>query len=186
MFKGFTHKLSLNASTVITFVAALGYLAYLNSTSPDKVGDQLPLVLAAAGAVARLLYQVDEAKAKATEAATVATESKADNADALATIVTKVDENTAVTDTVHGAVNGQMKAFRQNVERTAQLEVAFAEIQAKLDAALARAAGITEGRAQGRSDATIASTPAEPQADGSILVEAPAVIHVTTPEDTPT
>jgi autotransporter adhesin len=162
MFKIFAHKLSSNASTVIVFVAAFGYLAYLNSVNPDKAGDQLLPVLGAAGAIARLLYQADETKAKANEAVAVASESKAvsvDNADALATIATKVDDNTLVTDSTHALVNGHAAATAAAAEENARQRVELAEQKAEIAALVelarttlaeltARDQGIVEGRAQ--------------------------------------
>lgn len=125
MFKVFTNKLSSNASTVIVFVAAFGYLAYLVTVSPDKAGDQLLPVLGAAGAVARLLYQVDETKAKAAEAATVATEAVAvgeqslsasqRNAASIRGVTAEVRQAKDGIDTVHGAVNHQQDLLRAEI-----------------------------------------------------------------------
>lgn len=125
MLKVLTSKLSSNASTVIVFVAAFGYLAYLNAVNPDKAGDQLLPVLGAAGAVARLLYQVDEAKAKAALAAAVATEAvqvgeqslsaSRNNAASLRSVKVDVQEAKVGIDTVHGAVNHQQDLLRAEI-----------------------------------------------------------------------
>lgn len=189
-------KLSTNASVVIIVVMALACAGFLIWSDSPMASAFIPLLLPfAGGAIVSVLKQrdtdnkVEEIKVEATAAtaqATAATAQSQQNGAQLATIDakvgtldTKVDENTAVTDTVHGAVNGQMAAFRQNLERTAQLEIQVAEMQAKLDTALARAEGMETGRAQVVAEQ--AGHPAEPQADGSILVEAPATIKVVTP-----
>lgn len=177
MFKGLAYKLSSNASTVIVFVAAFGYLAYLNSVNPDKASDQLLPVLGAAGAVARVLYQVDEAKAKASDAAAVAVESKAvsvDNADALATIATKVDENTTVTDSTHQLVNGHAAANAAAAEESARQRVELAEQKAEI-AALMELARTTLAEVQARREGVIEGRGQVTSAD-TMVVEAPVLI----------
>lgn len=153
-------KLSTNASVVIIVVMALLCAGFLIWSDSPLASTFIPLLLPfAGGAIVSVLKQRD-------------TDIKVEQ------ISGKVDSNTDITDATHSAVNGQMKAFRESIERQAVLEAQIASLM-----------GIAAGRAQATAEQAIhpaatVGTPAEPGAPVLVEVETlPATIVVTTPEE---
>lgn len=170
-------KLSTNATTAIVIVAGLVYLGFTFNRDPASGAAQLIPVLGAVAGAIKLLRQGDVVEAKADTAAA----QSQDNGAQLAAIapqvvqaVSAVADNTALTQETHGLVNGQTNAYKDLIERFAAMEVRVAKAESLAE-------GITEGRRQQAGMAPLQT--AEPQADGTILVEAPAVIQVVAPGD---
>lgn len=123
-------KLSNNGTTAIVVVAGLIYLGYLASIDFDRALLQAPIVVGAVFGLARILHQ----------ATTAADQSKENSAQLI--------ENTAITQQTHLAVNSRMDELIARVEQQERT-------QAALSAALARAEGITTGRAQAADEKEI-------------------------------
>lgn len=145
---------------VIVIIASLVLIGFLFWQTPDTAPNQLPLILAAVGALVAVLNKQGDTDSKV-ETSVIASEH---NAAKLEKVDQKLTVNSRVTDATHVAVNSRMDELIETVKK-------LAETQQQLAGARGMAAGIAEGRAQVIQEIV---PPAATPSHGTPIVEPPS------------
>lgn len=106
---------------ILVLTIGLGLVVVLFIVTPTTVVVQLPAIIVAIGGLIPVLAKLGETEAKVDSAIVVSQQ----NASALETVSTQVDENTIKTEAVHTIVNSQRTEMEAKIKELAELVAAL-------------------------------------------------------------